>query len=82
MKFGVDWTKGIGDIALYTKLPQNVSTKQLHIVGRIPVKFQKNWLKTVGEEVHTKFVPYIFYTKTKKKRIDTIWHFVLHDHPK
>ena len=27
VKFGVDWIKGNGDIALYTKLPQNVKMK-------------------------------------------------------
>ena len=29
MKFGVDWTKINGDIALYTKLPQNVNVNFL-----------------------------------------------------
>ena len=31
-----------------------IAGAQLHIVGRIPVKFQQNWIKTVGEEAHEK----------------------------
>ena len=31
-----------------------IAGAQLHIEGRIPVKFRQNWPKTVGEEAHTK----------------------------
>ena len=31
-----------------------IAGAQLPIVGRIPVKFQQNWPKTVGGEAHTK----------------------------
>jgi len=34
---------------------------QLPIVGSISVKFQQNWSKTVGEEMHTNYFPYIVY---------------------
>ena len=30
-----------------------IAGAQLHIEGRIPVKFQQNWIKTIEEEVHT-----------------------------
>ena len=38
-----------------------IAGAQLLIIGRIPVNFQQNWQKTVGEEAHTNFVPHILY---------------------
>ena len=34
-----------------------IAGAQLPIVGRIPVEFQQNWMKTVGEEAHTNLCP-------------------------
>ena len=31
-----------------------ITGAQLHMVGKIPIKFQQNWPKSVGGDAHTK----------------------------